>query len=274
MKRAISRFELVIKALRLQNSKRSQISLFLIIAISLVVIIGFYVFFNKNNQKNNEYLSDVDSKKAYDSLSNCFKITSEEGLFYISERGGFYKKPEYMTETGIPYYLYNEEDYMPSLKTIENELSDYIKNNIYLCAYFLETENSDSTIPEVKSEIKEKNIAIDINYKVYYKKESKNFEFSNFKIEINSDLYDIYNNVSNLIIEDKKNPDSICLGCIINISKTSKYKIKMFDYSTDSMVFIFEDLNHKYNNETFKFNYANKYKKLNIKEIMEMENET
>ena len=138
----------------LLKSTRSQVTIFIIIAVLLVVAIGI-VFVVRNALKTGEVTPPAGAENVGDFVTNCLKTTSENGLVLIGRQGGYYKftnephysysgndseTDKYFTELGsitIPYYgdgSSSAASGMPSDRgVIETQLSLYIKDNIDKC---------------------------------------------------------------------------------------------------------------------------------------------
>ena len=141
--------------------KRGQITIFLILGISIVLIIGLS-YYAKNAKDKGALIKDINKKvdntdiiKVY--AENCLKKVSEEALFQVGEHGGYINPngDERYDEQGVPsnyptalflgeklpYYIqsltalgittYNT--YVPDLSTINKKLTNYIAVEFEKC---------------------------------------------------------------------------------------------------------------------------------------------
>ena len=141
--------------------KRGQISLFLILAVSLVAIAGLFIYFNGISSKNPNVetpiaSADVDTVKSY--AETCIKKIAEEALYTkIGKQGGYINpkgqpnvdngKSKYNSNpvtyhgSDVPFYIEKETltgspqfyTYIPSLDSINIKLGNYLQSEFHNC---------------------------------------------------------------------------------------------------------------------------------------------
>jgi uncharacterized protein (UPF0333 family) len=138
--------------------KKSQITLFIIIGLVLIISIAiFYFYINNSNKITIESQSNDIKKKTMDKINDinyakeCTMLFSEEGVYYLLGKKQIFfnttnKNYEYLLIPDIPTYKTYDE--IPELTFYEEELKKFISAKIKECI-----SAKDSSINE-KTEIK------------------------------------------------------------------------------------------------------------------------
>ena len=120
--------------------KKGQVTIFIILAIVFVTIIGLILFINSGAEKERqgrEYFKQQGIKPSLaniqDFIVECHEEVSRTGLKRIGIQGGYHKRPDYyfdMDWAFIPYYYHEGLILMPTMERIEVELSSYVDDKI------------------------------------------------------------------------------------------------------------------------------------------------
>src|SRR3989344_8996241 len=101
--------------------KRGQVSIFIILAVVIVVGVGSFLFissYEKNNDSyQNTFLSEA-TQHYYSLIHDCITQQSYEGILEVGKNAGYYTLPRRQTAIGVPYYFYEGELMVPSLSDI------------------------------------------------------------------------------------------------------------------------------------------------------------
>ncbi|MBR9683881.1 hypothetical protein GOV03_05065 [Candidatus Woesearchaeota archaeon] len=140
--------------------KRGQVTVFIVVGILILAITGATLYLSSmfktveqdNLLKLEELKAPVKSQVNY-----CIEKSMMDGIFYVGMQGGYYF-PAAVSEQYwggfIPYYFYDEEEHVPSMGELEEQLSTAVKFFLPACLdkalAFFEKERV-----EVKYEIKE-----------------------------------------------------------------------------------------------------------------------
>ena len=121
--------------------KRGQVTVFIIIGIILLIIIGLFFYL-----KENAILKDIFVPKEIIPLSafaeSCIKNAADQAIFLASMQGGYItlpekiiKDPESYINNGfkVPYWFYKGEDRAPSVNTFIFNIESYINQQALLC---------------------------------------------------------------------------------------------------------------------------------------------
>lgn len=132
-------------------NKKAQVTLFIIIAIVIVVaIVGIFAFRDKIfvNTSSSEF------QEVYDYFDSCVERVTLDGIKIAESQGGYIQVPNF--EPGseyapfsnqldflgqpVPYWYYISnngvmEEQIPTRKEIENQLEEYVEKNIKTCDF-------------------------------------------------------------------------------------------------------------------------------------------
>mgnify|MGYP001562129759 CR=1 FL=1 len=264
-----SPFESAIKIKLLPNSKASQTTIFIILAILIAGAITGGVYFINENKKavSREFFSSSDVqpvlKNIQTKILDCSEETSKKSLEKIGVQGGYYNKPKYyfdMKSNFIPYYYYEGQILMPSKSTIENELSSYVNKNLEKC---LETnyQNFEITFkkPKTKTTIREKEVNFLINLPIKIEKDNYDvtFELKEHPVAISSEL-DAILGVANFITEThREDPAMYCVSCVGQLAEEDDLYVDILKFRNNEMLVIISE-NHTAS-EPYSFEFLNKY---------------
>jgi len=193
-------------------NRRSQVTIFVIIAIVIVGLIGGYFLINKY------YTPTIPENivPVYDNYISCLKNVAKDGASIMASQGGYIQPPEFSPGSeyapfsnqfdflGMPvaywYYISGNgvaKEQIPTQKLMEKQLSDYVKSGAIECDFNLfrnqgylisQSEPQSSSVSILDNKIK-----ISLNQKISIDYGESNFVINNHKIEINSNLGNFYN---------------------------------------------------------------------------------
>ena len=121
---------------------KSQVSMFMLLGILLMFVIGVGYYFVKNIEKEKisekQQIASLEASaspvKIY--IEKCFKDSSIKSAYKLGLHGGYYKLPKGVLDTNytiIPFYYYKGQNLMPTKESIESELSDSISSEVKNC---------------------------------------------------------------------------------------------------------------------------------------------
>jgi hypothetical protein len=223
--------------------KKSQVTLFFILALLILIVFSTVAYLSyKNKITNLKELILIKSEipeqiqVVVDYINDCLEITSYNSLYYIGVHGGYYKVPKesstrYFTEY-IPYYYLNNKTITPTINQVQNEISDYIEDNLGNCLNINEFKNQGFVINEknytVNAIIEEKSVLISLKYPVDIQKEEIKITLNTFDKKINLNFKRIYEISKEIINIYAQTPNYICLTCINQLTKDNDVEIEMF----------------------------------------------
>jgi len=244
------------------KSKSAQISIFIILAVVVLIIIGifFYIKSSFNIENFNKFrLNNVEK-----SIVDCVEQTSFEALDVIGVQGGYYNKPDKAYElnrTFVPYYYYEGEYFMPSKEDIEKELGFYVDDNLNECLDRIDIESFELfyEVPKSFVLIKEDdvNFKVDMQIEVVKDSEQSVFELKEFPVNIKSKLKDILEVVDYYIYFHKQNPARYCVNCLGELAEEKELYVDIVAVDDNSEFFIVSD--DLTSEEVYSFEFLNKY---------------
>ena len=125
-------------------NRKSQITVFIIICILILLGTAFLLYFRTIIFPGTEIVSeDIMPVKNY--IDSCLSKVSEDAIVKLGIQGGYIKIPDEMklsesyieflpnSNILIPYWNSNGISYVPSIETMQQQISDYIQENIQDC---------------------------------------------------------------------------------------------------------------------------------------------
>ncbi len=257
------------KKMVIQKSKRSQTTIFIIIAIVIITGIAGTTYFINENKKtaSKEFFSSSEVQPSLKNIQtqilDCSEETSKKALEKIGIQGGYFNKPKYyfdMKNNFIPYYYYEGQILNPSKLTIEKELESYVNKNLDKC---LETNYQNFEIsfrkPKTKTTIKEKEVNFLINLPVKIEKDDYDitFELKEHPTIINSELNGILELSSFITETHKENPAMYCVSCVGKLAEEDNLYVDILKFRNNEMLVIISE-NHT-SSDPYSFEFLNKY---------------
>jgi len=199
--KANSRFEFLYKNNNLLNSKRSQVTIFIIIALIIVVAIALIFVLRREPTIT---ISPSTDPQGY--IEKCTRDAGKEALEILMPQGGFIEPESSIMYQDVnrTYLCYINTFYQTCInqrphltKDIEQEITDYIKPKMQSCFLSLEQElkkrnyNVETGNMEIITELKPKSVFITINRKFKLTKNQETRTFEKFKTRISSPVYDL-----------------------------------------------------------------------------------
>ncbi len=244
--------------------KRGQLTIFIIIAILIIAVVGLFFVFRGGIQK--EKPVSPESAPIKNSVQECLDDSLEDVVFRVGEGGGYYFPPKISTPLlEVPYYIKDNKNLMPSKEQIQDEISKYVKRELFLCLgnFALFSPEYEITKGEITSEtiIELERVIVDVNYPLTIKKGDSKSKLENFNSETPVRLGIVYDAVAEFVNEElETNEEGICVSCLFDISKRNGFKISYPNYDDKTYIFIIEDPISKINEDEFVYVFANEYK--------------
>lgn len=242
--------------------KNAQITLIFAIAIFIVAIAAL-IFYATGYVKIENAIEPLVFEKASieNYINNCVKKTAEDGLKLLGKQGGLIMLQEHLQTPnfGISYNLYNNQNKVPSIEKMQDEISFYINNNLNKClkdfddfkkqGWGVEKDNINA-----KTQINEKDVTFEVDYPLKISNKGDAINFEKFVSTLNVRLKYIYSLVNNLVELNIKNPKSVDRTALSNYD----VNVTVFPYE-GSLVYVIDDSNSMIRNEPYRFMFAMKF---------------
>jgi len=203
--------------------KRGQVTIFIIIAIVLVVgVVIFFIF--REGLVTKAIPASIEP--AYTSFLSCLEDDALTGISVLESQGGYISLPDFEPGSSympfssqlnflgnpIPYWYYfsgnnipNEQ--VPSKADMQNELADFIDDKISECVFDEYYEqgfeivqgNADSNIV-----IRDNEVEVNLNMNLDISKEEDNVLIRNHKVVVKSNLGKLYNSAKRIYDYEQK----------------------------------------------------------------------
>ena len=244
--------------------KKSQITVFIIIAVIIVVsFIALMLFFYGRDDDLEEHKDPVDIERINNFVEECIFQTGEDAVYRIGRTGGYSEASKYSTSNDIAYYYDKGRNLLPPKSEIENQLALYIKSNLNSCIKdFSDFPHLKITpgILEPKAVITENKIIFSAVYPITIEKNGETFTLEYFEdIEVKVRLGTIYNAIKEYIIDYQLKNKTICMTCLFKIALENDLLVELFDLDDETVLFIFRDDKSIIDNMPYRFRFAAKY---------------
>lgn len=246
--------------------KKGQLTLFIIVAVVIViVIIGWFVFLGDLGGGEKK-LSALDVLK--ENVLDCFTGVYENSLGLVGARGGYYDLPtsEYVEyDFGFfAYHYYLGNISLPTKEIVQLELSKAADERIVSCLKSDEYNGFDFTFDDVKTSSvigdEEVRFETDVSLSVVEGDGIRIIELGESSVFIESSLNDMLDIAVFMADYAKDNNEGICVSCINEMAIRSNLFVEVLDLLTDEndfMVIIYTEEPNKFPKM---FEFMNKYK--------------
>jgi len=236
--------------------KKAQLTIFIIVGIILIASISvFFIFRNSLNQE----VTNPETENIRNFVLGCIDEVGVEVIEQIGDGGGYYSSSNKPTNLGLAIYYSENQNYIPSKKEIEEEISLYVEEKLFFCTRnfvdFSELDISQGDI-KVNSLINDEEIVLDVDYFVSVSKDGNTDVLRDFEVKIPVRLGIIYNSILEIVQSSR---EDICLSCILDISLRDDLYIDMNDLSENEVMFVIRDEESKLNNESFEWVFVIDY---------------
>lgn len=251
--------------------KKGQTTLFIIIGILLVIIIGLFVGYkgSKLSKESGMEIKGVETlapelKEGGDIVEDCIKENAKEALTLLGLKGGHLNEDVETfnyKDTELAYNFINNKNQLPKKENMENSLADYLKTNIKDCLTNVDNkfELIPSAIYAINVDIGQNDVLFKIKWPVLFKKGDLQSRIDGFVFTLPVRLGLLYNEVTGFITEQESNPEEICLSCLLESSQKNNFEIEVENYITTFVIIINDKQSSLDNVKPYKFMFANGY---------------
>jgi hypothetical protein len=240
------------------ESKRGQITIFVIIAILIVAGIVFF-FMVKDKYESNKSDIPLAITPAYNFIIDCIKNTGQNAILDLAKNGGYsIYSGQISTSKGIPYYIKDNQSIMPNLDRISMEFKLYLATHIPECVDKLNHFNITYSIPNTETKIYNEKIIFDIEFPIVIIKNNHTYSLKEFKdISLNTKFGTLINASNQIVISELNHGSGICLSCINEIAQNNNLRVDLVEDQFENATLVtLSDLNSKINNQTLQMVFA------------------
>ncbi len=203
--------------------KRGQITVFIIISLILLLSVTLFLYYRNLTLQEPEVVPPQFGP-VRDYVSSCMKITARQAVEKLGQQSGYINIPEQwlldkdsyieISSAGllnVPYWYYKGESRVPSINVMEQDISDYVGNNLKACLNDFEAFEKTFTIQErreikVTVAIDKDDVRIDANYllKVKSKADAETTYLSDFSTILDVQLMKAYELARKIMEKENK----------------------------------------------------------------------
>src|SRR3989338_677099 len=230
------------------SSKKSQITLFIILGVVILALVLSYLYFTQMKKENlipTQTLSE-DIKPIKTFVDQCLFDTSLKAVMLTAIQGGsisLSQKNMYTeSETGkITYGLKLKAKTLPTKIDMQNEIESYINTILPECTSNFSKFNKDVSAGKLKSTVKiaDDKVAVTLDYPITVNSNTdNNAKIDKFQANIPLRLGHLHT------IAEKIIDDQISYGILINLDKLHEYDVKVDLSPLDdkTMIFLISDV--------------------------------
>ena len=191
------------------NKKKGQVSLFLSIAVVLVLLIGGYFLF-QNYVNRSQFATDISDPSltpVQKYVLGCIDKSLKAGVELAANQGGYITLPPEIAQNPRLYVSTHPDapvktpiwigagghSYIPTQQTVESQLAEYIDDTIGVCLQNLSaiSEIADVQVlsaPLAQVSLNEKDISAKLNYSITYTQKDKTLTETQFSFVLATPL--------------------------------------------------------------------------------------
>tara|TARA_Y100000310_G_scaffold337396_2_gene424370 strand:+ start:962 stop:1744 length:783 start_codon:yes stop_codon:yes gene_type:complete len=252
--------------------KRGQVTLFIIIGILLVIVIGLFLHYKgtlsdiREFSIGTEIVLSQEAQEIYDLVDECMGETTETSFIFLGQQGGYYEVPDKYYDTGfsqIPYFLYegarmNNQD----ISVFEEEFNKQFGFDfIYCVALIAESDETiEVTYEDYDSEIKiiEGEIVINVELPISIELNNGTYEFSEFQYYENTNIYKILELKDQILELNEEKLNYVPLSSLMDLLTETDIGLEL-NRDGEEVLYILTDSNFSKNGLPYDFQFLIKY---------------
>lgn len=250
-----------------RGCKRGQVTVFVIIAILIVVAALLMMYWNDiSDALNLGY--PAQAQPVHDEIQNCVTQTAKDAIQIISMQGGYVSPASFYVQTPyrVAYWLNKSGDVSPSLNTVARELEWVMNYLLPACVYSINfskysIENFTDGLVSSRAAIGDEVVVFDVTYSISIDIADKSYTFRRFSDRENVRLGKIYKIARQIVSQQLKDGGEICMSCISDISFQNDIFIQLDSLQGESIVpNIIDNKSEIFKPENYTFSFAMKIK--------------
>jgi hypothetical protein len=201
--------------------KRGQIMLFVVIALLLVIVIGFLVI-NNGIDSHTPRQSTIHQDVQY-----CLSELNRDALYFVFLQGGYFEVSDpklvyYPIE--IPYYFKSNTSYVQPIASIESEIATFLRSNVVRCF-----SDTNVVMEDIVVTFFEEDVFISYIVPTQYSFEGSEFRFDVYEEYFPVDLITMHAVISGLIEESERQEGYFPLGYLVDASEEYDFNFEVLE---------------------------------------------
>ncbi|MBI2657352.1 hypothetical protein HYX08_01510 [Candidatus Woesearchaeota archaeon] len=187
--------------------KKAQVT-FIMAAALFILIIAALIFYVANYYKKNAAEPLIFERASIENyISSCVKKTAEDGLLLLGKHGSLFPENSLKAKNiGIEYY---NENKVPGIEKLQNDLSSYIDNNLALCLNDFEDFKKQGWDVEkgsisARTQINQEDVTFEVEFPLKVSSSEASISFERFASRVNIRLKYIHELITKIVGFDAK----------------------------------------------------------------------
>ena len=256
----------------IRMSKRGQVTVFIIIGIVVLFLFAGLLFVVKSVTKEKVEAEQEAMVEAYEFnsiqmfIDHCLERTSNEGMKFVSFRGGYYQVPEPAEDqifVKIPYYFDLGQKRFPTKEIIARQIELYVEDKMKTCLNdFVVFKNQGFSFVEEEMEANVQlgtSVVFELDYPLQTQKGESIKQFQHFSYRLPVNFEHIYNIVDQTVFEQERNANFVPLGHLSVASQENKFTFEVSYLDNDVVVYSYIFDQYPIDREEYVFVFANRY---------------
>jgi len=231
--------------------KKGQLTLFIILGIVILLTFSALVYINMFKVKS-RYVDGIDVSALDMYITMCLKSTSYDALEYVSSHGGYYNldsvpEADYFGRK-TAYFFYSQSNIMPSKETVQQEMSDYIDENIGFClrhydGFRAQGFNVEQRRFDTKVSIYDNIMSYEVDSSIIIKRSDQSAELKSFIFEAKNVRFGkMISLAQNLTALQETKPEFVPMLQIFQAAADSGMSMEMINMGNQSVLFRLKDM--------------------------------
>lgn len=248
-----------------------QVTLFIILGIVFVILIGLLVYFQRDlffkNELEKELSYPPEVQEVRDHIQSCLDAGAENAVIDVGLNGGYFLPPEQSfsdDETGVnvPYYYLNGTVLVPSKEIVQDELSKLTDIYVESCISF--SQFSKFNISEgdrvITAEIENTSLAVNMAYTVVVAAGENVYSLDkDYETTVDASLGWLLSVAEKVVEHDTRDPESIDYTYILSLGVP---EVIIAPFENDTLLYILTDTQSFNAEQNFTFMFAEWYPSL------------
>ena len=238
--------------------QRAQVTIFVIIAIVIVGLIGAF-FLLRNNFQTSQQLLPADMDYVINEVDNCLKLTLMDGTKLLGMQGGYIIPPQNSLKTNFSYIAwgyFKGENTLNSESEMEEELAAYIQMTMPICfnPYSFSKYKIEISAPKATAKIEKDSVSTSLSFPFTASKDNETYIVNKkYSAQYDVNLGDMRDVAQKIVEREIKNPEIIDFSYLHSFN----YSIQILNNPDKTLVYEIADLNPL---GSYIFRFANKLK--------------
>ncbi|MBI2653931.1 hypothetical protein HYX02_03905 [Candidatus Woesearchaeota archaeon] len=225
--------------------KRGQITIVMALAIVMLIIAALTIYVLNYYKKNFTEPLVFEKASIENYINNCIKKTAEDGVKLLGKQGGYINLEDSIkAQNNIAVLSLNNKSKAQPIAGMENDLSNYLKNNLNSCLKNFKDFKRQGWQVEAGSikaaaKINENDVTFEANFPMSVNSKGDTIKFERFVIMLNVRLKYVYELVDSIVdFKIKHNRD-------IDLKDATKYDVEIVVFLHNKNI-IYAIYDHKY----------------------------